>query len=109
MNLILHDVAAFKGFAIPKIRGSEFSFLQNVSQNSEILGSAANVVALHAPRISLEDFSVSSALSPIRVDRKGDLDASHDYQEWIEQSEAVSRFEWEGGRGGCPSPHLMDP
>lgn len=102
MNLIMHDVTEFKGFAMAKFREPECRFLNNVLQDAEILGSAGNVTALHSPRMSLEDFSISLGPSPVRLAReeKGDPGAAYDYQECIEEREALSRFEWEGGNAG---------
>jgi hypothetical protein len=97
MNLILHDFSRFKGFAMSQATRPEFRFLRNVLQTPEILGSAANVTALHSLRMSLQCLSISTVSSPVSIDR------AHDYPEWIEQREALSRFEWEGGRAeNCP-------
>jgi hypothetical protein len=98
MNLMLHDVTAFNGFAMVRRPRSRSQFLHNVLQDAEILGANGNVTALHAPRISLAVPSNPAFPSSGCLDReKGDSEAAYEIHNFISERDALSSFEWEGG------------
>jgi hypothetical protein len=88
MNRMMHEVTEFKGFAPAKTQGPGCAFLENVLQGSEVNGASGNFRAVRVPRMFVES------------NGKGQF-ITEDYQE--PEREALSRFEWEGGRSAKSS------